>query len=557
MRWQAVIALVAIGAILVLAGRTAYSSTTVVVPDYGGTYVEGAAGNPRYVNPLLSSYNDVDRDLVALIFNGLTTANEHGEILPDLAESWELSPDSLSYTFALRQDVRWHDGTPFSADDVIFTIDLLRSADFQGQPDLSDLWRSVKVERLGTYTVRLTLAEPFAPFLSYTTIGLLPAHLLHDVSAGSLHSHSFNQHPVGTGPFELRELTARHALLEANTSYYAGRPYLDKIEFVFYSDYASALNAYRRGEVHGLSRLPAAYETAALSEEHLQLYTAPLSGTALVFLNLDRPLFQERAVRQALLWATDRQRLIDQVLNGHALLADGLVMPYSWAYEANATHYEYNPAKAIMVLEQAGWKDLNGDGVREKGDLTLQFALLTNSDETRVQIINELTRQWAQVGIRAVPQTVGVAGLVQDFMAPHNYDAILYEWQKMPFDPDPYPMWHSTQRSGSGQNYAGYSSEKGDLLMEAARSTTDPARRGALYRDVQRLLAEDVPVLPLYHPVYTCAVDARVHNVQVGPLHDFPDRFRTVREWYVATRRIMVSEAPFWKPQPPPTPPAP
>jgi len=546
-RWQAVIAMIAVSLILALIGYTAFNMTTVLVPDYGGTYIEGIAGNPRYINPLLSAYNDVDRDLVALIFNGLTVADEHGQIMPDLADTWDISADNLSYTFYLRTDVRWHDGTPFTADDVVFTIDILRAPDFPGQPELTELWRTVKVERPGPYTVRFTLSETFAPFLSYTTIGLLPAHLLEGVPAELLLDHPFNMQPVGTGPFKVSKVTSQHALLLANTDFYGGRPYLDKIEFIFYSDYPSVLSAYRRGEIHGISRVLPEYLTQVLAEESLKLYSAPLSGYGLVFVNLERPIFQEREVRQALLWATDRQRIIDQILEGQALVANGPVVPFSWAYEAHASQYTYNPEKAKALLDQAGWSDGDGDGIREKGELRLQFALLTNDNETRVKMINELTRQWAQVGIRAVPQTAGVAGVVRDFLAPRNYDAILYEWQRLPADPDPYPQWHSTQKLGMRQNFTAYSNEQADLIMEEARRTTDPERRGALYRELQRILAEDVPALSLYHPVYSYAIDERVHAVQVGPMQDYPDRFRTVTQWYIATRRVIVTEAPLWE----------
>ncbi|MGC8787275.1 MAG: ABC transporter substrate-binding protein, partial [Anaerolineae bacterium] len=459
MRWQVLIAIVAIFLILALTGYTAFHLTTVAIPDYGGTYREGVAGNPNCINPLFSAYSNVDRDLVVLIFNGLTYADERGQIQPDLADTWEISPDNLTYTFHLRQDVRWHDGTPFTADDVVFTINVLRSPDFQGQPRLAELWQMVTVERADRYTVRFTLAEPFAPFLHYTTIGLLPAHLLGNVPVKQLASHPFNLHPIGTGPFKVGEVTSKHALLLANDDYYAGRPYLDKIEFLFYPDYPSVLAAYRRGEIHGIGRVPPGYLDEVLAEENLRLYSAPLSGYGLVFLNLERPVFQEKEVRQALLWALDRQRIIDQVLDGQAVLAHGPVMPFSWAYEAHAPQYTYDPAKAKDILDKAGWVDTDGDGVREKGDLRLEFALLTNDDETRIQIINEITRQWAEVGVRAIPQTAGVAGVVRDFLVPRNYDAILYEWQQLPTDPDPYPQWHSTQRLGMGQNFTGYSNE--------------------------------------------------------------------------------------------------
>lgn len=545
MRWQALIAVLALFAIFVLTGYAAYRTTTVLVPDYGGTYREGVAGNPRYINPLLSTFNDVDRDLVALVFRGLTSADEHGQIQPDLAYHWEISPDGLTYTFHLQRDVRWHDGAPFTADDVVFTINVLRDPDFSGSARLAELWSMVQVERVGLYTVRFTLSEPFAPFLHYTTIGLLPAHLLQEVPAKSLPDHPFNLRPIGTGPWKVRELTARYAVLVPNPDH-VPRPYLDQIEFVFYPDYASLFAAYERGEIHGISRVAPEYLAEASSNGKLNLFCSALDGYALVFLNLDRPVFQDKAVRQALLLATDRQRVIDHILDGQGILAHGLVMPLSWAYEPNLPHYPYDPAKAIALLEQAGWKDEDKDGVREKGELVLEFALLTNDDDTRIQVINELTRQWAQVGIRAIPQSAGVAGVVRDFLVPRQYDAVLYQWQWLPTDPDPYPQWHSTQRIGAGQNFTGYSNDQADLLMEEARRTTDEARRAALYRQIERILAEDVPVLPLYYPVYCYAVDKGVQNVRVGPVHDCPDRLRTIGDWYINQRRVIVSEEPLW-----------
>jgi peptide/nickel transport system substrate-binding protein len=546
MRWQAVIAVLAIFLILALTGYAAFHTTTVVIPDYGGTYREGVAGNPRYINPLFSTYNDVDRDLVALVFNGLTVADDNGRIQPALAVNWDISQDNLSYTFYLRQDVRWHDGEPFTADDVVFTIGVLRSPDFQGQAELAELWQAVRVEAVAPYTVRFTLTEPFAPFLHYTTMGLLPAHVLQDVPVKLLLDHPFNVQPVGTGPFQVADVTSQHALLVANQAFYGGRPYLDKIELLFYADYPSVFTAYRSGEIDGIARVPGEYLSQATADDGLTLFRLPLSGYGLVFLNLERPIFREVEVRKALLLATDRQKLIEQVLDGQALPANGPVMPLSWAYEANTAQYPYDVAKARALLDQTGWTDTDGDGVRDKGELHLQFALLTNDDATRVKIINELTRQWAEVGIRAVPQTAGVAGVVRDFLMPRNYDAIFYEWQRLPTDPDPYPQWHSTQILDMGQNFVGYNSERADLVMEAARQATDEERRAGLYRELQRILGEDVPAIPLYHPLYTYAVGTRVHNVRVGPLQDYPDRFRTVTQWYINTRRVIVSEAALW-----------
>ncbi|MBC7262747.1 MAG: peptide ABC transporter substrate-binding protein [Chloroflexi bacterium] len=546
-RWQVLVALVALGVILGLLAHTAYSRTMVIVPDFGGTYIEGVAGNPRYINPLLCYYNTVDRDLVALIFGGLTTANERGEIVPDLATDWQISDDNLVYTFHLRDGVRWHDGVPFTADDVLFTIHAIQDPDFQGLPALADLWRSVKVEAPDAHTVRFTLQEPFAPFLDYTTIGILPAHLLADVPAKLLPDSQFNAQPIGTGPFELAEISAEHALLEANTHYYDQRPLLDKIEFRFYPDYPSVVQAYQRGEVHGICRVLPEQLEEVRRDETLTLYTAPLSGYTLVFLNLDRPFFRDARVRQALLWATDRQGIVDRLLNGQGIVAHSPIMPSSWAYDPNILKYTYDPAKAEALLNEAGWLDMDGDGVREKEGIRLEFALLTNDDPTRVRIIEELARQWGQVGVKAIPQTAGVAGVVRDFLVPRQFDALLYAWQSFPPDPDPYPQWHVSQIGEDGQNFSGYNNDAANLVMEEARVIADRSRRAELYKEFQRYFAEDVPSLLLYYPVYNYAISKTVFGVQVGPMIEASDRFRTVTDWYMLTKRVILSESRWWE----------
>lgn len=545
-RWQAIIAF--LGAILIVAilGYLAFSFTTVIVPDVGGTYVEGLAGNPQYINPILCQYNDVDRDLCSLIFNGLTDVNEKGEIVPDLATHWEISEDGLTYTFHLRRDVRWHDGAAFTADDVVFTINSIRNPGFQGVPYLTDLWRTVSVRRIDNYTVSFTLQEPFAPFIDYTTVGILPAHILRNIEAKALPQARFNSQPVGTGLFRVEELSARHIVLQANPHFYGAKPYLSTVEFRFYPDYESIFGAYERGEIEGISRVLPEDLPKAREHQSLNLFSARLSGYTLILLNLNNPntpFFQSKEVRQALFYALDRQKIIDQILDGQGLVVHSPIMPDSWAYDQNIKKYGYDPAQAKALLDQAGWVDSDGDGIREKEGIRLEFGLLTNDDPTRVKIIEEITRQWSAVGVKAVPQTSGVSGLIRDFLRPRRYDAILTQWQELPPDPDPYPLWHSTQRQDEGQNYTGFAHREADQIMEEARRTTDQTRRMELYHHFQQIFADEVPALLLYHPVYSYAIDTRVEGVQIAPMIDPSDRFRTITDWYVITRRVILSEA--------------
>ena len=536
-------ALIAVAGTLLLGAflvYLAYTTTTVIVPAEGGTYVEGIAGSPTYLNPLLSGYNQVDADLVSLIFSGLTDINEKGEVVPDLARKWDISEDGLTYTFYLRPDVSWHDGKPLTADDMVFTIKALQDPNFQGPPELATLWQTVNTEKGSDHIVSFTLEEPFAPFLAHTRVPILPKHILEGVPATELPLHPFSAHPVGTGPFRLLELTAEHLLLETNPYYHGQKPYLDKVEFRFYRDYGEIFSAYQRGEVEGISRVLPPDLDRVRQVEGLNLYSTWLSRYTLVFLNLEAPAFQEKEVRQALLWAIDRQRIIDQILDGQGLVADSPILPNSWAYDEEIPRYEYNPQRAKALLEEAGWVDTNNDGVREKEGVPLEFPLLTNDDPLRVHIIEEIARELAEVGVRVRTQILGYG--VCELLQSHHFTAVLYGWGDLPPDPDLYEMWHSTQATDEGQNYGGFANRDVDELLEQARLINDPAQRAELYRRFQEIFAQEVPALLLYYPIYDYAVSEQVKGVQLGPLSTPSDRFRTIADWYVNTKRVLVSE---------------
>ena len=543
-RLQIMIAFVAILLFVVAMVYLAFNVTTVPVADFGGTYVEGMAGNPATINPILCQTNPVDQDLVQLIFTGLTQVNSKFEIVPDLADSWEVSQDGTVYTFHLRQDVVWHDGAPFTADDVVFTINAIQDPNFQGVPLLSEMWRSVVVEEVDRYTVRFVLREPFAPFLDYTTIGILPVHILGSVPIANLAESKFNATPIGTGPFKVIETSARRLVLGVNPDFYRPRPYLDRLEFVFYPNLSAVFEARQRGEVAGIARVLPEYLTAVRQDESLSLYSAPLSGYNLVYLNLDRGIFQDMVVRQAMMWALDRQKLVDDILGGQGIVINSPILPNSWAYDPNVPQYNRDLRKARQLLEEAGWFDDDGDGVRERGPLKLEFVLETNEDDpTRVQLIQAISQQLAEVGIHAIPQAVSWDELVNNKLRLRRFDAVLTGWQNLPPDPDPYPYWHSSQANEDGTNYANYLSEESDILLQEARLINNKQQRAELYRRFQELFARDVPSLLLYQPVYNYAIDSSIQNVQIGPMITPGDRFYTISSWYMATQRMLLSEA--------------
>lgn len=553
MRWQIGLALAGILLLASLLGYSSYSVTTVLVPATGGVFREGVAGNPRFLNPLLCEANAVDQDLCSLIYRGLTKINKQGRVTPDLAQDWTVT-DGVIYTFRLREDQFWHDGQRVTADDVLFTVGILQDPNVIGLPDLTVLWRTVTVEKLNDFTVRFILSEPYTPFLDYTAMGLLPRHIYAGVPAVELASGTLNTNPIGAGPMAVERVAADHIRLQPHPFYNGARPYLTALEFHFYPDHPSLLAAFIADEIDGVSTVLPTDIPLAERRDDLQLLSTVQAGYLSVVFNLNNPnapFFQEKAVRQALYHAIDRKALVEEVVAGQGIVAHGLFLPENWAYNPNLTEYEYNLRQAAQLLDSAGWTDSNGDGVRDKDGRPLQFLLHTNDDPQQQALIERLAQDWQRIGVRAAPTPVTFAGLVNDLLVPRRFDAALVTWET-PGDPDPYPLWHSSQAEGGGANYAGWRNEEADEIMEKARSITNEEERRQLYWRFQEIFAEEAPALVLYYPVYTYGVSTRVHNVQIGSINSPAERFADFADWYIVTRRVPANQAAALAPPTPP-----
>jgi peptide/nickel transport system substrate-binding protein len=305
----------------------------------------------------------------------------------------------------------------------------------------------------------------------------------------------------------------------------------------FYPDHQSLLPAYDRGEIDGISWIWPRDIEEVTKRSDLQLFSAPLSGYTLIYLNQENPnlpFFKEKAVRQALLYGLDRQALVNDVLHGQALVAHTPVLPGTWSFDPEVTHYTYDPDRARQLLDEAGWVDSDGDGIRDREGVKLAFILLGDDQA----MLDSISSMWAEIGVQASPQAVTLAGLTSDFLVPRNFDAALVHWE-LAGDPDPYPLWHSTQAK-DGQNYSGWNNRAADEAIEKARAISDRAERKDLLAEFQRIFSEEVPALLLYYPVYTYGVRDKVHNVQMVPLNSPADRFRTIADWYIVTKRITV-----------------
>ncbi|MFZ4848537.1 MAG: ABC transporter substrate-binding protein [Caldilinea sp.] len=555
LRWLFWLALSGLAALALLLGFAVYTAPTVLVPDRGGVFREGVVGVPQFLHPVWCQGTvGVDGDLCALLYRGLMRLDANGRVVPDLAEAWEVS-DNRIYRFRLKANLFWHDGQPITADDAYFSFTQLQEPSLADVPGLSSFWRSIQVEKLDERTLQITLPQPFAPFIDLMTLGLLPEHLYQGIPALELVTRPFTSPPVGAGPMRIVETSPQRVRLEPSPFNGGSPPYITALEFWSAPDYASMVAAFDAQQLDGLSTILPVDVQAALGRRDLQIFSSVESSYEHVLLNLNNPntpFFQDRRLRQALLYAVKRSELVTSTLSGQGLVADGLFSPNHWAYAPAATTYPFDPARAASLLTEAGWLDRDGDGVREQGDRKLAFILLVKDDLRHQEIGAHLAADWAQVGVQAQVQPVSFSGLVTDFLGPRTFEAALIDW-KQTGDPDPFPQWHSSQSEGSGQNYSGWRNETIDQLLEEARQSTDEAIRQELYARFQSIYAQELPSLPLFFPFYTYGVSTRVRNVRLEPINSPTERFGTFSEWSLDSRRVPASQAPAAPSQDPAT----
>lgn len=541
----------------------------------GNVLVEALVGRLSRLNPLLATYNPVDRDITALIFEGLTTTNQYGEIVPDLAESWTVSPDGLEYFVTLRQDVLWQDGLPFTAEDVVFTFRLLGDPLFPGARELHTFWRTVEVDALTESIVRFRLTQPLASFPDQLRMGILPAHVLQGTPVQDLARHLFNLSPIGTGPYQFEALTASNGQIDGVqlrlAPVYQQRPEgqtgyrLDRIVFRTYDTVEAALAAFQAGEVHSIGTIPPEALDLARQTPGLTLYTAIAPRVGVLIYNWERSavrFVRNPRVRLALAHAVDRAALVARHLSGRAVLADSPLLPTSWAYAPGSPWPAYDLAQAQALLQTASFlfeqptptptptvtsTPVEGEATPEaeatatpeatpetepeEEPLRLSLTLLTYEDPALLALARDVAAAWRQLGF-----TVSVEGMpaaeLRARLEAGDFDAALVEFSFEPSaDPDPFVFWHQGQYQ-VGQNYGGMDDRRISEELEAARRDPYGINRAEHYRRFQQLFAERAPALVLYYPLIGYAADARLQGVQLGFLGDPSDRFRTLQDWY-------------------------
>ena len=514
----------------------------VEVPDYGGSLTEGVIGSPRFINPLLAS-SDIDKDLTSLVYSGLLKANSNGDLSNDLADNYTVSTDSLTYTFKIRDDAEFHDGTKVTADDVVFTIEKAQDSELKSPREAN--WTGVKVQKIDDKTVSFILKQPYQSFIQNTTIGILPKHIWNKASIEEFPFSQFNTKPVGTGPYKIDYITYTSSGLPSEyhltsfNKYALGRPYITKIVIKSYQNEKDLVDAYKNGNVESLHSVsPKSLPALQVASDEILLSTLPrIFG---VFFNQNvAPVFVNKEVRQALNVATDKQAIIDTILGGYGQTIESPVPLKTLPSEkASSSNDRITVAKNILI--KAGWKQ-NSDGIFQKSDkkntTTLSFSISTGNVPELKETAYLLQKQWRELGAVVEVKVFEIGDLNQNIIKPRKYDSLLFG-EVVGRDSDLYPFWHSSQRNSPGLNIALYTNLKADKLLENIRATSDPELKQKYFTSLNKEIASDSPAVFTYSPYFIYIVPKKVKNVNLGQITTSVERFADVSKWYVETNNV-------------------
>ena len=511
------------------------NSGTIGTPEpaahAGGTLVQAAAADATTVNPILEA-DTVSADITALIFDALVEVDPAStEPRGDMAKSWEISTDAVTYTFTLQDGITWHDGSPFSSQDVKFTYDLHMNAS-SNSPHTAELTERVKsVDAPDNKTVVFTLAAPASPFLVNNMIyEIVPQHILQSVDPKALAQHPFSTGKagttIGTGPFMFKEwVKDDHITLTKYSGYWRGEPHLDSFSLKVVPDVTTLVQQMQTGEVDysGRDGVDEASVKTLQGDRSVVVATYDSFDFTYYGYQLDETkskLFQDKAVRQALFYALDREQMVKAIRFGLGRVAIGTMGVDSWAYNPDQIKlkYPHDPDQANKLLDNAGWVK-GSDGIRAKDGARLSFTLHTNSgSNVNTQYAAVMQQAWKAIGVDCTPKEDEWNAFLERLTSSHDFEVFLigFSWG---VDPDQSNMWSTAAYEG-GLNVNKYSNPQvDDLLEQGIRETAIPTRK-QIYTQMQNIVVEDLPSAIIDFPKSIAAYNKRVHNLFPNAVDD-------------------------------------
>jgi peptide/nickel transport system substrate-binding protein len=499
-----------------------------VQPVDGDWLIIQLSAEPPTLN-LITSTDASASNINEYLYESLLKRDEKSlEMAPVLAESWEISDDHLTYTFHLKKNVRWHDGEPFTAKDVLFSFDRIRDPKVDAA-HLRNYYQDIEsIEARDPYTVIYRYRIPYFRALEFCGgIPIVPAHVFKE--ADNFNQHPIGRHPVGNGPYRfLRWDTGKEIVLVRNEEYWGEKPHLNKMVFKIITDSTAALQVLKQGGLDSMGLSPIQWVRQTQSrrfEENFQKLKYYLPSYSYIGWNMRKPVFSDRRVRQAMTMLVDREMLLKKVLFGLGTVISGPFYVKSPDYNADIKPLPYDPAKAVALLKSAGWEDHNGDGILDKDGIPFTFEFLISAgSKFAEQLATILQENLKQVGITMSIRKLEWAVFIQK-IDDRSFDAATLAWS-LSWESDPFQLWHSTM-ADKGSNFVGFKNAEADKIMEESRKEFDAVRRRAMYHRFHEILHEEQPYTFLFTTEALVAVAKRFQNVNVYPMGMAP------REWWV------------------------
>ena len=522
------------------------SAFLVEVPSRGGTLTEGVIGNPRFINPVLA-LSEADKNLTSLVYSGLIRLTPTGEVVNDLAQNLDISTNRLTYTVTLKEDVKFHDGKPVTADDVIFTIQKITDP-LVKSPKRGN-WDGVVVNKIDDLTVSFTLKKVYTPFIYNLTTGILPRHIWKNVTDDEFSFSQFNTLPVGSGPYKIDTVERNsggipdYYKLVPSYNSFSNKPYISNLVFKFYSNEESLVDAYNSGKVDSLSGV-SPDKLLELNVHSAQVIQSPLPRVFAVFFNqAESKVLLNKEVRQALNLASPRTEIVENVLGGYGVTIEGPLPGglYPWTSKNEGNDLLENIIKAKEILDKSGWKPNTETGILEKksgsGTIDLSFSISTGDAPELRAVAEELKSAWEKLGANVQIKVFETGDLNQNVIRPRNFEALLFG-VVIGRDADLYPFWHSSQRNDPGLNIALYANTQADSFLDKARISENPDALEKNLKDFANEIKNDVPAVFLYTPSFIYVLPNKVKAQEIGLLTVAQDRFLGIRDWYIETDKV-------------------
>ena len=487
------------------------------------SFLIGSFVEPTIINPILT-HSSISAMLKGIIFDGLIKLNEEMEPVPNLALCWENSPDGITWIFHLRRDVKFHDGTELTAEDVKFTFDKINDPSINS-PYIS-IFKNFKVVNVkDRYTVEIHLKEPLPSLPFYLDVGILPKHLL---VGKDLRKAEFNYHPIGTGPFRMHNWSKDEIILKANEDYFKGKPYLNKVIAKFFKGQRTVWAELMRENVDFV--FPPYSKNYDIIEKipDFRVYSFLNPYYYIFALNENEKCFSQKEVRQALNYSINKKKIVAKVLRGKGRVSSGTIYPLSWAYYLDISPYPYDPKEALELLKEAGWQDTNENHILDKDGREFEFVLLiVGGDDVARECALHIQQQLLDIGIRITVKPLTFSIMYEKFLSTKKFDAALLSI--ISDDPDKnYLLWHSSQID-NGFNVFSYKNKKIDEFLDKGRTALDNEERRRIYLQFQREIHDDPPGVFLFWRDYLVGIHKRFKGVKISPT----GILNNINEWYV------------------------